>query len=312
MAMKTVAIGVLAMLMIFARGESADAAEGAGSLYLPGAGGDLLLAVAPQPGFLVANTVWFQSGDATAAVLQGQADLNLDIDVVLNIAAATYTFDKKILGGVYTVGAVIPFGYAKLDAKVTGPFGGTFGASADSFNLADIAFIPAQFNWNVGNLHFKLAETIIAPTGAYDLDNAVNLGRNYWAFDTVGAVTWFNPGSGTEISVAPGIMYNTENKKTNYKTGAEFHLDFTANQFLSETFAVGIKGYYYDQLTGDSGSGAILGNFKSESFGVGPGFFWTPKVAGGKLVIQGKWMHDFSAKNRFDSDYGTLGFAWKL
>jgi len=112
--------------------------------------------------------------------------------------------------------------------------------------------------------------------------------------------------------VAPGIMFNTKNNKTDYKTGSEFHLDFTINQFLSETFAVGLKGYYYKQVSGDSGSGALLGNFKSESFGLGPGFFWTPKFAGGRLVVQGKWIHDFDATNRFESDYGTLGVAWKF
>jgi len=311
-ARKTIVIGVLAMLAVFARGGSAEAAEGGASLYLPGASGDLLLAVAPQPGFLVANTVWFQSGDASAAVLQGRASVDLDVDVVLNLLAASYTFETQVLGGTYTVAAVLPFGYASLDAELTGPLGGTIGVSEDSFNLSDIAIVPLQLNWNVDNFHFKLAETIIAPTGVYDLDNVVNLGRNYWGFDTVGAVTWFNPGSGTEVSVAPGIMFNTENNKTDYKTGTEFHVDFTVNQFFSETFAVGLKGYYYKQVSGDSGSGATLGDFKGESYGIGPGFFWTPKSAGGKLMIMGKWIHDFDATHRFESEYGSLTVAWKF
>ena len=312
MAKKNIAIGILAILVVFAHGGRAEAAEGGSSHYLPGTAGDILLAVAPQPGFLVANTVWFQSGDVGRAVLQGQVDLGLDIDIVLDLLAATYTFDTPVLGGTYTIAAVIPFGYANLDAQVRGPLGGTIKASEDSFNLSDIAVVPLQLNWNVGKFHFKLAEAIIAPTGAYDLDAAVNLGRNYWSFDTVGAVTWFNAGSGTEVSVAPGIMVNTENDKTDYKTGSEFHLDFTINQFFSETFAVGLKGYYYEQVSGDSGSGAILGNFKSESIGLGPGFFWTPKFASGRLVVQGKWLHDFDANNRFESDYGSLGVAWKF
>jgi hypothetical protein len=203
-------------------------------------------------------------------------------------------------------------GYASLDAEIVGPGGGRIGISEDSFNLSDIAFVPLQLNWNAGNFHFKLAEAIIAPTGDYDLDNAINLGRNYWSFDTAGAVTWFNPGSGTEVSVAPGIMFNTENNKTDYQTGTEFLVDFTINQFLSETFAVGLKGYYYKQVSGDSGSGATLGNFKSESVGLGPGFFWTPKSAGGRLMVMGKWLHDFDATNRFESEYGTLTVAWKF
>jgi hypothetical protein len=311
MARKTIAIGILAMLAAFARGESAEAAEGGSSHYLPGMAGDTLLAVTPQQGFLVANTVWIQSGNAGAAVLQGRVNLNLDVDTVLNIVAATYTYETPVLGGTYTIAAVIPFGSASLDGRLSG-FGGAIKFSDSSFHLSDIAVVPLQLNWNAGNFHFKLSETIVAPTGAYDVNAAVNLGRNYWSFDTAGAVTWFNPGSGTEVSVAPGIMFNTENDATNYKTGTEFHVDFVINQFLSETFAIGVRGYYYKQVSGDSGSGAVLGSFKSDSFGIGPGFFWTPKSAGGKLVVQGKWMHDFNAENRFESDYGTLGIAWKF
>jgi hypothetical protein len=107
-------------------------------------------------------------------------------------------------------------------------------------------------------------------------------------------------------------MVNTENSATNYRTGTEFHVDFVANQFVSETFALGLRGYYYEQLTGDSGSGAVLGDFKSESFGIGPGFVWIPKSGGGRFTVLGKWMHDFSAENRFESDYFTLTGAWQF
>jgi hypothetical protein len=65
-------------------------------------------------------------------------------------------------------------------------------------------------------------------------------------------------------------------------------------------------GYYYKQFTGDSGSSAILGDFKGESFGLGPGFIWFPAFGGGKLAVLGKWILDFDATNRFESDYGTL------
>ena len=228
--------------------------------------------------------------------------------------ALTYTFETPVLGGRYTMGVAIPFGEASLDGRLVGPLGGSIGFSDDSFDLSDIAFIPFQMNWSSGLWSFKLSESIVAPTGGYDTSGSdlANLGRNYWSFDTVGAVTWFNPESGTEVSIAPGVMINTENTATDYKTGTEFHLDFVANQFVSESIAVGLRGYYYKQLTGDSGSGATLGDFKSESFAVGPGFVWIPKSGGGRFTVLGKWMHDFSAENRFESDYFTLTGAWKF
>ena len=138
----------------------------------------------------------------------------------------------------------------------------------------------------------------------------MNLGLNHWGFDTTLAATYLNQDTGTEFSVAPGILVNTENRDTDYRTGTEFHLDFTVNQFLAETFALGIRGYYYRQFTGDRGSGAILGDFEGESVALGLGFAWFPKFAEGKLAVLGKWMRDLSSTNRFESDFGTLTVAW--
>lgn len=291
---------------------SAVAAEGGLSHYLPGTAGDIAIAQSPDPGLQVGNTLWYQTGDIGAAVLQGAVNLDLDLDNVLNLLSASYTFERSILGGTFTVAGILPFGYAELSATIVAPDGMERNASSDSFALTDPAFIPAQLNWNRGNFSYKLAHVITAPFGDYDEDDIVNLGRNYWSFDTVGAITWFDPTIGTELSVAPGIMYNTENDDTNYQTGAEFHVDYTANQFLSETFAIGLRGYWYKQITDDSGDGALLGDFRSEAYGLGPGFLWTPKFAGGRLSILGKWMHDIDADNRFESDYYTLTGAWKF
>ncbi len=299
-----------AAILVVSTAHLAYAAEGGFSFYLPGTAGDVALAQSPEPGWQAANTVFVQQGDANAAVLQGRVSLDLDLTMVLDVVTATYTFDAEVLGGTYTIGAAVPFGYAGLDATVTGPMGGTFSAKPDSFNIADIALIPFQMNWSFGNFSLKLAEVVYAPVGAYDVDEVVNLGLNHWGFDTTFAATYFNQETGTEFSVAPGFLINTENNATDYRTGNEFHVDFTANQFLSQTFGIGVRGYYYKQVTGDSGSGAALGDFKGESFGVGPGFIWFPEFAGGKMVVLGKWIHDFDATNRFESDYGTLTVAW--
>jgi hypothetical protein len=293
---------------------AALAAEGAASHYLPGAGGDIFLAMTPEPGYQVANTFWYQTGSTEVALLEGRVGLGMDLDLFLNLTALTYTFETPVLGGRYTMGVAVPFGHAGIDGSLVGPLGGSIDFSDSSFDLSDIALIPLQINWNSGLWSFKLSESIVAPTGGYDSSGSdlANLGRNYWSFDTVGAVTWFNPESGTEVSIAPGVMVNTENSATDYKTGTEFHMDFVANQFLSESLAVGLRGYYYKQLTGDSGPGATLGDFKSKAFSIGPGFVWIPKSGGGRFTVLGKWMHDFSAENRFESDYVTLMGAWKF
>ena len=107
---------------------------------------------------------------------------------------------------------------------------------------------------------------VIAPTGHYDTNAVINVGRNYWAFDTQLALTWFDKATGTELSVLSGLMINTMNPATVYRTGTEFHLDFMANQFVAKDIAVGVHGAWYKQIEGDSGAGATLGPFMGESF----------------------------------------------
>jgi hypothetical protein len=304
-------VAAFASLLICSTAQLVRAAEGGFSFYLPGLGGDIALAQSTEPGDIqVANTLFVQSGDVGAAVLQGRVNADLDLTLVLDIVSASYTFEREVLGARYTIGGAIPFGYAELEATITVPGVRARSVDRDEFDIGDIAIVPLELSWIVDDFSFQIGHAIYAPTGGYDKDEVVNIGLNHWGFDTTLAVTYLNEGTGTEFSVAPGILVNTKNEDTDYRTGTEFHLDFTANQFLSETFALGIRGYYYRQFTGDSGSGAILGDFEGESVAIGPGFVWFPKFAGGKLAVLGKWMRDLSSTKRFDSDFGTLTVAW--
>lgn len=305
-------IGLFFAMFIVGFGASAMAAEGASSLYLPGAAGDIAMALPTKPGFQVSNAIFIQAGDVNRAVLQGAVNAELELDIVLNFTGLSYTFEQKVLGATYSVGAIVPFGNAELEASLTGPGGRTLSAEGDTFALADSAIVPLEMKWALGNVYLELGQAVYLPTGDYDVEDRVNIGRNYWAFDTTGSITYLQPARGHEFSMQVGIINNLENDDTNYKTGAEFHLDFALNQFFSKQFALGIRGYYYKQVTGDSGSGAILGDFEGESFGIGPGFFWSPKSAGGKLVVIGKWIHDLTATNRLESDYGSIGAAWSF
>ncbi len=262
------------------------------------------VSVAPDPGPVLVDLNLFYSADVGTAVLQGTVDTSLEAQAYYNLLMGLYVWDTPALNGRFAMGGYLPLGYTSLDASI-----GPFSVSGEEFNLGDVGVIPASFFWNSGNFHVNLYELIITPTGQYSTGNVVNVGRNYWSFDTVMALTWFNPQSGTEFSVVPGIMFNTRNDATDYKTGTEFHVDFMANQFLSETVAIGLHGYYYNQLSGDSGTGALLGAFQGESFGLGPAIAWIPPAGGGKVSITGKWLHDFHSENRLKAAYGEITIA---
>ena len=67
-----------------------------------------------------------------------------------------------------------------------------------------------------------------------------------------------------------GLTGNFENTDTDYTNGIDWHTDWGASKFLSKQLFVGLVGYVYDQITGDSGSGDKVGPFESRVIGVGP------------------------------------------
>jgi hypothetical protein len=292
---------------------TARAAEGGASYYFPGALGSFGVSLPPDPGFQLASQTLTYHGDLDRAVLSGQVDVGLKLNAVYNFFSLAYTLPDPILGARFQISAAIPIAYAELKAEVTGALGNTSRVSRSDFNVGDMVFYPATFYWNPGkNFYLKLGEMIVAPTGHYDVNQPVNVGRNYWGFDTQLGLTYFNPKIGTEISVLTGILFNTPNNATQYKTGNEFHLDFMLNQFLSPHFAVGFQGYYYQQVTGDSGLGTRLGEFRGQSVGVGPGVLWSPAATKGKLSIIAKWLFDVENTNRLRANYGQLTIAYKF
>ena len=161
----------------------------------------------------------------------------------------------------------------------------------------------------VNYLHFTFAEYIVTPTSNYDSDDLANTGLNYWTFDTDVAVTYLNMETGQDYSMNIGYNYNTENKDTDYQTGQELHIDLMINQFLSESWAIGIHGFYLKQLTGDSGDGAVLGDFKAEASGIGPAVLWTTEINGQEVSFIAKWLHEFDVERRMEGDHVFASFV---
>ena len=299
----------LVTLLTFAVAPGIHAGEGASSNYFPGSYGDYAVAIAPEPGWIYANYNLFYSAEADSAVLQGRVNAGLDTFAYINMSAGLFAFDKPVLGGRFAVGAFVPLGYIDLESQVAGPITNVSVDDSETA-LGDIALLPASFYWSKNNWHFNLYELVFMPTGDYDVDNVVNLGRNYWSFDTVFALTNLNMDSGREYSLVTGFMINAENDDTDYETGNEVHIDAMFNQFFSETFALGLHGYYHHQVEDDSGSGAILGGFKGDSYGIGPSVLWIP--GGRKFSVSASWLHDLNATNKLESDYAVVTLGWQL
>lgn len=315
----SVVVVVLAVVWVMAlwANDRVEAAEGGASNYLPGLYGDIAVATPPNPGFTLLNFNYFYSANQSRTILQGRANINLNLFAYVNISVGLYQFETPVLGAKFSVGGFIPFGYASMTGTLSTPLGSPSFSTDTGVALGDTGVIPAFLNWTLGERVFINAyEVVIFPTGQYDVNNFLNMGRNYFSFDSVLAMTWFNQDTGTELSAVPGFMVNTENTATDYRTGNEFHLDYMANQFLHETFSIGFHGYYYQQVASDqvnsniqfllTSFGKTTSDFKASSTGIGPAASWIPKFGQDRLVISAKWLHDLEATNRLKADYGVM------
>ena len=284
------------------------AAEGGYSNYVPGTYGDFAAAVEPPTKLTIRNDIYSYTADEKRSVRSGRLEADADVHFLLDFLTILYKPEVEIFGAQYAFGAFIPFGHVDIDAGVNiGGFQVRW--EDDAFGLGDIALIPAILFWNHGNFHFTLAEYIVTPTGSYDSDDQANIGLNYWTFDTNVALTYLNLETGQDYSINIGYNYNTENTDTDYQTGDELHIDYMINQFLSESFAIGIHGFYLKQLSGDSGDGAILGGFKAEASGIGPAVLWTSELNGREVSFIAKWLHEFDVERRMEGDHVFASFA---
>jgi hypothetical protein len=301
----TLAISILLLSM---NAVSVQAAEGGYSNYIPGTYGDFAAAVEPPSKFTVRNDIFYYQADGDGSVRSGLLEADAELELIVDFLTLLYKPDVEIIGANYAFGVFIPIVHADIDTSIQ--LGGLqVKRQDDVFGLGDVTLIPGMLFWNRGNFHFTIAEYIVMPTGSYDSDDLANVGLNYWTFDTDVAATYLNQKTGQDYSINIGYNYNTENSDTDYQTGQELHIDYMINQFLSESWAIGIHGFYLKQITGDSGDGAILGDFKAEAAGIGPAVLWNTKISGQEVSFIAKWLHEFHAERRLEGDHVFVSFA---
>ena len=304
-------------LLLMLPAVAAHADEGGLSFWLPGTFGSL--SAAPSvPGFSFA-TIYIQpsanAGAGKAFQRGGRLDIGVDGRGNLVAFGPSYTFEQPILGGQFSLSALAIYGRnnASVEAQITGPGGSVIsGSRSESITGFGDLLPQATLKWNFGVHNLMTYVTGDVPVGRYDPDRLANMGLGHGAVDAGAGYTYFDPSKGHEFSAVFGLTYNFENPDTNYKNGIDSHLDWAASQFLNEHVHVGVVGYFFQQLTGDSGAGATLGDFKSRVAGIGPqiGFlFPVSDSVDGYLNVKG--YKEFAAENRPEgwNAWVTLAFS---
>ena len=124
--------------------------------------------------------------------------------------------------------------------------------------------------------------------------------------------TYFDPKLGNEFSAVAGLTYNLENTALQYQNGIDFHVDWGVSHFLFKQFMIGVVGYYFKQITGDTGLGATLGGFESRIAGIGPQMGYVFQVSDQiQAYVNVKAYKEFAAENRPEgwNLWATLSFS---
>ena len=294
------------------------AEEGGSAHYMPGATASFVDAFPAKPGaFALLNyfTYYDASAPASRALpLGGFLTADINATAYADTIAGIYQTRARFLGGGLAFGAAVPYVWlvVKGQAQFIGP-GGVLQpvrSVRDTANgLGDLTLIPFMLGWTnlLPDLKLDTRLSIYTPTGDYERGQLANLGKNYWTFEPGLMASWLSSKWGTEVSLYTGLDFNTKNNATDYQSGTSLHLDATIAQHLplfGGFVGVGANAFYYQQITGDSGSGAQLGGFQGMTTGVGPVVSYVHKL--GKktdLLAEVKWLPELDVDKRMKGDY---------
>jgi len=285
------------------------AEEGGTGHYMPGAAASFIDAFPGRTGLAAVPSFVNYQGDATGSreiPIIGGVALNLDATAYAVNVPLIYQTPLALLGGHYAAGAVIPYVWVETTGRLT--IGNQTGQRRDTANgLGDVALLPFMLGWTNGDLKYDMRLFIYTPTGEYDQNDLANVGKNYWTFEPEVSLSYLSSKIGLEISAFAGVDFNTRNDATDYQTGDQFHLDLTVAEHLPlgklGVFGLGANAFYYQQITGDSGSGAILGGFEGRAVGIGPVLSYVTKVGQTDVIAEVKWLPELDVEHRLKGDY---------
>ena len=276
------AVAVLALACIV---PAAQAGEGGGSSYNGGVE-NFMAGAAPPPGFYV-----LEYGNVyRARKLKDNAgnDVPLPTFKVDAVAAATrfvWSMPNTVAGGNVVLHAIVPV----VNLQVAVP-----GASQSKTGLGDITFGPALAFHHSASLHSVLALDFVAPVGSYRKGDLANIGRNYWSVQPLYTMSYIDP-AGFNGDFKLTFNLNRRNTDTDYRSGDEVYVDYSAGWGFGNGWVLGVGGYGMRQLANDKSAGVSLPGSKGAAFAIGPSL----KYDNGKgWFITAKLQREMAVRNR--------------
>lgn len=323
-------VKVSALVLAVAAATQAMAAENGLQRYSPGIGGSDMTTPLVAGWYVQMPMVAYhakklkgedgQTATSPIPTTPYRAEVGIKADTYALLPRVTYLDTKQVLGA--NIGFTVMLPLVKRKATFTGTAllpsalpgnvkqfiqsnvdAASAAKSGSDFGIGDIEVAPLM-HWEIGDHQaVTFAPTLVLPTGDYNAARRVNPGYgNFVTFRP--SVQYAYIGDGWDVGGRGVLSFNTRNKDTGYYSGNMFNLDWQLMKFVSDDVRVGLQGYLVRQLTKDtqdtsglsvSPSEIVNGN-KASVNAAGPAIGWLKN--GGEMLLEGKFLKEFDARNR--------------
>lgn len=295
------------------------ASQSGATHYITGQQQDFTAYAPTQPGFTFVD-FYLNYHDANFSASQGLPfGRSVEAGVTVNQQAEgvipMYAYPFDFFGGTLSSGIIVPYVWVDVKAKAQ-ISGGILDPSKQvdqsANGLGDIEVMPIVAGWTNGDFHFSGMFNFWAPAGDYQQGNLANTGLGYWTFEPMAGAGWISSKFGTEVSFLNAVDFNTKNTDADYQSGDIYHIEGTVAQHLplfGGLAGAGCTAFYLKQITGDSGSGAKLGGFEMESYGVGATVSYVHPLGKSTLVVDGSWLPQTHVENTVKGQFFWLKAA---
>lgn len=220
---------------------------------------------APGPGFYYLMYNNYYTSDKSVNKNGDENDIGFDLSTFANVHRFVYVTEKKILGGYYGMNIIIPLVYADLNIDAAG-------VDKDETAVGDIVIEPMFISWRKERYEAVLGTALFVPTGSYEKDRALNIGKDRYTFMLTLGGTYY-PDKNREWSLSALTRYEKhfENQDTNVTYGDDIDLEWGIAKAVTKKVEVGLVGYAHWQITDDKGSDAGWDkSVHDRIFGIGP------------------------------------------
>jgi len=266
--------------------------------------------VTPPPGTYVTDSISYFTGSIGGPIEIGGAvfDAGAKAQIFSEGVSILTVPETKVLDGQIGFLVSVPVSHINLEASGTGPLGNTITDRTEGWGLGD-TILQAQLGWDSGEFSHTFHILGVLPTGRYQPGFYPLTGFNRPSLDVGWSFTYSEKNSKLQFNGAIGFMTSLENEATQYQTGDEFHAEWAVGYKFDNGLILGVAGYDYRQITGDSGSGAKLGSFIGTEDAVGPALSYSTLIGKKPVTISVRDYEQYNWKNFFHGNVSIASFT---